>query len=167
MLKGTIEFITERLVLRKETLADAEDLYRYLGCEPEIIRYTDWNPYGSMDSTLEKIAEDIKNYSVPGHYAWIITKNGEPIGTIGAYDYKPGQSIIEVGYSIFKPYWGKGYATEALKAVVNYLLLEENIRKICAWSHKDNLASIKVLKKAGFIEKEMDGERITFITVDS
>ena len=159
-MNGTIELTTDRLVLRKESLSDAENIYKYLGCDPEITKYTGWNPYTTLESTIEKISSDIKQYDEQGHYSWVITLNGDFIGTIGAYDFDSIQSSIEIGYSIISKYWGNGYASEATQKVVDYLMNVEKIKKIIAWTHRNNIASLKVLKKAGFIETGTEEEHI-------
>ena len=43
-----------------ETLQDAADIYQYMGCDPEITKYTGWNPYQSLQNTTEKIEQDIE-----------------------------------------------------------------------------------------------------------
>ena len=69
------------------------------------------------------------------------------VGTIGAYDYKDGQ--IEVGYSVIPGWQGRGFATEALVKILNYLTENEGIPCVTAWCAAENAASIRVLEKAG------------------
>lgn len=151
---------TSGLVILPETLQDAEDIYTYMGCDPEITRYTGWNPYQTLEATIEKIKRDIS--ADDGTYSWVIKKEGVFVGTIGAYDYDADKASIEIGYSIAKPYWGKGYAGAAAKAVIEFLMGEGHIQAVCAWSRVDNIASRKVLISAGFKEVSIDGEQITF-----
>lgn len=143
-----------------ETLQDADEIYKYMGCDPEITRYTGWNPYQTLQATVDKIEQDIR--SDDGSYSWVIKKDGEFVGTIGAYDYQPNGASIEIGYSIARKFWGKGYAGAAVKAVVEYLLDKPQIQVIRAWSHIENLASIRILLSTGFEKKNKDGEQITF-----
>ena len=156
-----IEISDLDLYIVPETLEDAENIYRYMGCDPEITRYTGWNPYRTLQATVDKIEKDIN--SDDGSYSWVIKKDGDFVGTIGAYDYNAEDMSIEIGYSIARPFWGKGYAGAATKAVVAFLLDNERINTIRAWSHKDNLASRKVLMNAGFEESGMNAEEVTFI----
>ena len=78
-------------------------------------------------------------------------------GTIGAYDYENDR--IGVGFSIVRACWGKGYATEALKAVLSYLTENESISCVSAWCAAENIASRRVLEKAGMqlVRTEKDG----------
>lgn len=140
---------TERLILRREKLEDAEILYKFLGCDAEMSKYTGWNPYITLVSARKKIEEDIRNSENKDFYSWVIQFKDEIVGTIGAYDYEPQTNSIEIGYSIFRNAWGKGYATEALSEVIRYLFEEKSMNKVHAWSHRENIASQKVLEKVG------------------
>lgn len=157
----TIVIREPELCIVPETLADAESIYQYLGCDPEIAKYTGWNPYRTLQDTVEKIEKDI--YAEDGSYSWVIKKDDAFVGTIGAYDYNDEDSSVEIGYSIARHCWGNGYAGAAVKAVVSFLLDEVCVQSVRAWSHKDNVASIKVLLAAGFEETGREGEQITFV----
>jgi len=61
----------------------------------------------------------IENYTDPHFYGWAIEREGRMIGNIGAYDYDSKKNQIEVGFSIERASWGKGYAAEALEAKRN------------------------------------------------
>lgn len=143
------ELMTQRLILRKLRIEDAATLYQELGCNPDITRYTGWNPYVTLDTAREKVAGDISNYDKTGCYSWIIQWGHKVVGTVGAYNYEPDISAIEIGYTVFQSAWGNGIASEAVKEVVRYLIEDEKINRIHAWCHADNKASTKVLEKAG------------------
>ena len=155
MKLNTAVLQTAHLVLRPEADSDAEDMYRMLGCDAEISRYTGWNPYTSPEAALEKIQW---NRQAGNGCAWVLTRNGAFVGTIGAYDYNEQDHAIEIGYSVARPHWGNGYATEAVQAVVQYLQQELRIATIRAWSHCENTASIRVLEHAGFVCTGSDGD---------
>ena len=148
-MNGTVQISSKRLLLRRFTLKDVDILHHELGCNPEMIRYTCWNPYATLESTRIKVENDIQGYGKAGCYAWIIQCGENVIGTIGAYEYDPEMSSIELGYSIFQKYWGQGFATEAAGEVVRYLIMDERINRVHAWCHADNAGSAKVLAHAG------------------
>lgn len=152
-MNGTVQISTKRLILRRVTLEDVDTLHRELGCNPEMIRYTCWNPYTTSESTRIKIKNDINGYEKEGCYAWMIQYGENVIGTIGAYGYDPEMSSIELGYSIFQKYWGHRFASEAAYEVVRYLMLDEKINRVHAWCHAGNAASAKVLTHAGMKEE--------------
>ena len=100
---------TKRLVLRPPMMEDVELLHKELGCNPDMIRYTGWNPFDTVEHAKEKTEEDIRRFENGKFYSWIITFQGLPVGTIGAYGYDEKDESIEIGYSIFEGEWGKGY----------------------------------------------------------
>lgn len=152
------------MTLRRYTEGDIDLIYEQLGCKPEMIRYTGWNPYFSLESTRQMLKNFIAGYTNgSGDYSWVIEVDEKPVGTIGAYDYSIEENSIEIGYSIFVDCWGKGYASRALSMVCDYLLKEEGLDCIKAWSAKDNIGSIRVLEKVGFIKT---GEAADAIKVD-
>ena len=146
----------DKLQLRSYIMSDAAVIYEHLGCDPEMMRYTGWNPYFSLEATENFVADVIRKYeSGKKEYSWLITYKGEPVGTIGAYDYDAEQNCIEIGYSIFREYWGNGYASIALRMVKDYLMQEEGIYTLKAWSADANIASKRVLEKAGFVQTKV------------
>ena len=146
----------DKLQLRRYTMSDAVTIYENLGCDPEMMRYTGWNPYFSPEATRKFVADVIQKYEAgEKEYSWLITYKGQPVGTIGAYDYDAEQNCIEIGYSIFREYWGNGFASRALKLVKDYLMQEEGIHTLKAWRADANIASKRVLEKAGFVQTEV------------
>ena len=161
-MSGTIELRTERLLLRRYRPEDAAALYRKFGCDPEIARYTGWNPYETEEMTRKTVRDRIEKYTEEHAYGWAIEYEGELIGTAGAYDYDVRQDSIELGYSIERDSWGKGFASEAVQSVVTYLTEQEGISCILAWCASDNIGSQKVLGRAGLrlIRTEKDALQI-------
>lgn len=148
-MTGTSELKTKRLLLRRYRLDDASDLYEKFGRDPEMYRYSGWNPYASYDMAKETVRRFIESYNNADFYGWAIEFQGELTGTLGAYDYDAEKNQIEVGLSISKKSWGRGFAAEALAAVLVYLTEHEGIREVTAWCASDNKGSIKAMEKAG------------------
>ncbi len=144
---GTAELRTERFKLRRYCLEDAADLYRQFGTDPSTYEYTGWNPYATEEMALETVRRFIAGYEDEHFYGWVLDADDVLFGTIGAYDYSGDQ--IEVGYSIIRPVRGRGYATEALKAVLTYLTENEGIPCVIAWCASSNIGSVRTLEKAG------------------
>lgn len=122
---GTAELKTERMTLRRYCPEDAETLYRRLGTDPEMIRYTGWNPYATPEIAQETVNRFIAGYDDEHAYSWVMDVDDVLIGTIGAYDYE--DDYIEAGFSVVRDWQGRGYATEALKRVLGYLTENEEI----------------------------------------
>ena len=124
-------------------------LYQNFGTDAAMYRYSGWNPYTTPEQARETVQRFIDSYANPRFYGWAIEYEGRMIGTIGAYDYDPEKNQIEIGFSIERNSWGKGYATEALRAVLEYLTVQEGIACVTAWCASDNIASKRTLEKAG------------------
>lgn len=138
--------------LRKISLDDAELLHSELGCDPEMMKYTDWNPYSTVEAARGFLAG---NSEAGDAWSWIVEDDGLAVGTVGAYDYSEEERSIEIGYSIFRSHWGRGYASEAVSLACNVLAADGNIKRIKAWCAVENEASAKVLRKNGFVETEI------------
>jgi RimJ/RimL family protein N-acetyltransferase len=155
---GTAELRTENLVLRRYHPDDAEQLYKYFGSDPDMYKYSGWNPYATPEMALETVQHFISSYEDGHSYSWVMAVRGDTVaGTIGAYDYEDGQ--IEVGFSVAKEWQGRGLATEALMKVLEYLTQNEGISCVTAWCAAENTASKKVLEKSGMkiIQSEKGG----------
>lgn len=144
---GTAELWTERMVLRRFCPEDAEPLYRRLGADPQMVRYSGWNPYATLESARETVRRFIAGYDDEHSYSWVMDVDDVLIGTIGAYDYMDDR--IEVGFSVVQGWQGRGYATEALKKVLEYLTENEGISRVTAWCASENTGSRRALEKAG------------------
>ena len=144
---GTAELRTERLILRRYRMDDAEALHRFLGSDPAMARYSGWNPYATPEMARGTVRRFIDSYQDEHFYGWALDAEDVLVGTIGAYDYADDR--IEAGFSIARACWGRGYATEALKAVLRYLTANEGIGCVTAWCAAENTGSRRVLEKAG------------------
>ena len=144
---GTVELWTERLTLRRYRLEDVDDLYRYLGTDPEMYRYSGWNPYATLEMAGDTVRSFIDSYDNEHAYSWVMDIDDVIVGTIGAYDYQGNQ--IEVGFSVVPGWQGRGLATEALRKVLVYLTENEAIPCVSAWCASENFGSKRVLEKAG------------------
>lgn len=163
---GTVELRAESMILRRYCPEDAEPLYRRLGTDPEIARYSGWNPYATMEMAKETVQGYIDSYGDDHFYAWVMDIDDVLVGTIGAYDYQDDQ--IEVGFSVVQGWRGRGCATEALKKVLEYLTENEGISVVTAWCAPENIGSKRVLEKAGMklVRAEKDGLVIADRTCD-
>ena len=148
-MAGTISLQTPRLLLRRHMPEDVGVLYENFGTDAAMIRYSGWNPYATQEQARETVQRFIDSYVDPRFYGWAIECEGRMIGTIGAYDFDPEKNQIEVGFSIERVSWCKGYAAEALRAVLEYLTIQEGIAHVTAWCASDNVASSRTLEKAG------------------
>ena len=140
---------TQRLRLRKITFEDKDVMFR-LYSDPEILRYTGEPLTKSVEEMERAITARIKSYEDEGFGRWatILKENNQFIGWAGL-KYLPEFDEIDVGYRFFQEYWGKGIATEASRAVLDYGFNQLGIEKIIAIAMKENKASIRVMQKIG------------------
>jgi len=154
------ELETERLILRQITDTDLDDLYLLL-CDPEVAEYEYFRPVKSK----QEAATFIDRYKIElrdqEEITWgIITK--EPrrlIGTCCLGDFDDGARRAEIGYSITRDHWGRGYATEAVQAVISYGFDYMNLNRIEATITPGNDGSVKVLSKLSFKQEGIVRER--------
>ena len=145
--------VTERLLLRRWKLSDADALYKY-ACDPEVGPHAGWPPHKNVEESKMIIRELFTN-----DYTWavILKETNEPIGCMGYYPFgksniEIGENDAEVGYWIGKPHWNKGYCTEALQAMIHYCYEKKNFQTIWADFFIDNPASGRVMEKCGFTD---------------
>jgi len=152
---GTKELITERLVLRRFTIDDADAMYRNLCSDCKVNKYLTWELHGSVNDTIELMKSFVERYENPSRYCWAIVEksSGEVIGTIAAPIVKERTETVEVTYAIGCGWWGKGIAPEALKAVISFLFTEVGVNRIEAGHDTNNPNSGRVMEKAG-MQKE-------------
>ena len=144
---GTAELCVGRMTLRMYRLEDAEELHEKFGKDPDMYKFSGWNPYATPEMAQETVREFISSYDDEHFYSWAMDIDGVLVGTIGAYDYD-GETI-EVGMSVAKDWQGRGIATEALQKVLVYLTDNEQIPCVTAWCAAENLGSRRAMEKAG------------------
>ena len=139
---------TERLVLRKMQLED-ESFLLSMYQNPKV------NASYVCDSlkepeVLHKFVERMVSKEDDGkNYFWVVTCEGQPIGTFNTFISHDDTSTIEIGYAIDSQFWNHGYATEALKEVIQFLLKNTEFHKIQCAYFLYNGASKRVMEKAG------------------
>lgn len=148
---GTKDLETERLILRKISINDAEQMYKNWASNPNVAKYTTWKAHKNIDETKELLKIWEKQYENNTCYRWcIIVKNeNKPIGTIDICDSNENLEFAEIGYCIAQDYWKKGITTEAGKRVIEFLFNEIGYNRIQAKYMPQNIASGKVMQKLG------------------
>lgn len=140
---------TKRLILRKFTLDDTEEMFNGWCDDPEVTKYMTWNPHRNIEETKTILASWINAYNDPDtiRYGICLKNSGKLIGSIDVVDYVDGNP--EIGYCLSKRYWNNGYMTEALEALVKYLF-QSGFNKIIIEADIRNIGSNRVIEKCGF-----------------
>ncbi|MBA3972278.1 MAG: GNAT family N-acetyltransferase, partial [Bacteroidetes bacterium] len=139
------------LYLRELTADDAQLLID-LNADPEVIRYTGDGPVKDLQEG-QRIINDIilpQYKNKIGRWAVHLKANDEFIGWCGL-KFIAKEDHIDLGYRFFKKHWGKGYASESAKAVLDYGVNTLKLKNIIATAAKENIASINVIKKMGMV----------------
>lgn len=141
---------TERLILRKLTLDDLEDMYEY-GSDDRVSEYVSWNNHRSLSDTKSFLVHIIEQYENREFIFWGIElkENNKLIGTINFVSLNSKHKVGELGYILSRQYWGKGIMTEAVKEVIKFGFKEMGLARIQAKCFVENIGSEQVMKKVG------------------
>ena len=146
-------FETDRLLLREVLPSDDQKMFE-LDSNPEVHRFLGNKPVKSILESRDMIAKIHWQYQQNGIGRWavVLKETNEFIGWSGLkleQNVNGHKQFFDLGYRFIQQYWGKGYALEAALAFVEYGFNTLHIDTICAFTYAGNLASRKVLEKAG------------------
>ena len=141
---------TARLTLRKIDIRDLEDMYEY-SKDIEVTKYLLWDCHHSIRHTAAYIKLLNKYYAKGLFYDWAIVENesGKMIGTCGFARIDDNNRCAELGYVLNRDYWGRGYAAEAARAVMDIGFNVLDLKRIEARFMADNVHSARVMEKLG------------------
>ena len=148
---GTSALSTARLLLRRVQQTDAAYMYKNWTADPRVTRWLTWQAHGSIQVT-EKILQLWLSQADNGDcFRWVIVPRalGEPIGMIDVVQIRENCNAACVGYCMGEAWWGNGYMTEALDAVLCYLFEKADFARVEACHCVENPASGRVMKKCG------------------
>jgi RimJ/RimL family protein N-acetyltransferase/catechol 2,3-dioxygenase-like lactoylglutathione lyase family enzyme len=148
---------TPRLVLSAPADADAELIFRRYASDQDVTRYLGWPRHRTLADTQAFLAFSAVQWEREGAGPYLIwaRADGQLLGSTGL-DLEPGRSAT-TGYVLATTAWGKGYATEAVKAMVA-VAPDIGVSRLHAWCHPDHRASLRVLEKCGF-ERDKSWDR--------
>ena len=144
------EINTPRLRLRRLTMRDAMDIYRY-SRDVEVARHVLWEAHRSIGDSRSYLRYMLRRYRNHEPASWGIEwkDTGEIIGTIGFMWIQSDNASAEVGYSLSRSCWNRGIMTEALGAVIRHGFRSMNLNRIEAQHETTNPASGAVMRKCG------------------
>lgn len=146
-----MEITTDRLVLREFLPTDLDSVQEYAS-DPEVVKYMPFGPNTVEDSKnfiARAIGYQTQNPRKNFELAITLRTSGQLIGGCGIRNISDIEASM--GYIFNKNHWGKGYATEASKALVDFGFSEMNVHRIHATCDPENGASRRVLEKSGMI----------------
>jgi len=147
---------TPRLILRPFKLSDIDEAYSVLEGHPDVWKF---DP-GFCRTKLQR-ANLIKKYALSndengfGNLAAVLKSTRELIGYIGLQSYRLGNEPhdpleVELFYKLGRDFWGKGYAFEACRAVINFAFNRLHLPHLVTSTNSENTPSIRLLRRLGF-----------------
>lgn len=148
-LGDTRAIYSDRLMLRPVELSDVESTFAYAG-DAESVGLMMFLPYESMEETEQSIRDALEQWQSPQpeRREYAVIRGGEHIGGITLYHLDaPGEA--ELGWVLRRDKWGRGYATEAARALMAHAKREWGVRRVIACCDSENIASKRVMEKLG------------------
>ena len=147
--QGTKPLQTERLLLRRLTTADAEEMYETWAKDRRVTEFLTWPPHASPEATKKVLEAWEKEYEKDDYYQWGMVYEGRLIGSISVVRIQDQSEWAELGYCMGYDFWGKGLMTEGARAVIDFLFSEVGANRIAIAHAVRNPASGRVAEKCG------------------
>ncbi len=140
---------SQRLTIKPLTASDTTALFAYRS-DPEVARYQSFSPE-TVDEARRFIEDNTTCFNCEENWFQMgIYLQGELIGDMGIHFIGPENSQCEIGYTLCHSQQGKGYATEAVRAVLSFLFTQLGKHRVTAGLDPRNASSIKLLERIGF-----------------
>lgn len=138
---GTRPIRTQRLLLRVPCAEDAAPLVRIRSLAMPLAE--------AEKAVAAMVAESAK----PFCFHWVITADGQAVGRIKGWEVNPYNGYVQLGYDVGAKFRCRGYMTEAVQAVVRYLLTEADAHRVYCSVRESNMASRRVCEKCGMFHE--------------
>lgn len=113
-----------------------------------VTKYLIWRPHENLEVTKQFVDRCIAKWHNRSAFAWVVICKSD-MELIGMFELRIQSNQADFGYVLTREVWGNGYATEAAKAVVDWAKDQAEILRIWATCDVENMASARVLEKAG------------------
>ena len=164
-----MEIRTPRLTLRPITMDDLVTTHAYVS-DAENTRFMMFLPSESEAETAQGIAESVAEWQkdAPARLEFALVLNGAHIGGVTLF-FQENRTEAELGWVIHRDHWGRGYTTEAARAIAEYAVAKWGVKRIFACCDSENVASYRVMEKLGMRKisaipgrrnRGMEGERV-------
>ncbi len=154
MVRPPETFATARLFARPPRRDDAPAVFAAWAADPAVTRYLSWGAYTQVEALADFLGSGAEAWARgTGHLAWLLFPHGEetPVGSVGLTFEGAGR--VMAGYVIARPHWGRGFATEALRPLVDWTLAQPEYYRCWAYCDTENPASARVMEKAGMVRE--------------
>jgi len=151
-MKNSIEIKTNRLLLRPVSLENADAIFKYRS-DSITNKFQGWIPKTINDVyefIKHRVASEIDVVGTWFQFTINLLENNKLIGDVGIHFFDFDKQQVEIGFTLDKNQHGKGYATECVTAMINFLIEKLNKRRIIASIDPGNVNSIKLVERLGF-----------------
>jgi [ribosomal protein S5]-alanine N-acetyltransferase len=145
------ELETDRLLLRKMRLDDADDMFAYAS-DPEVTRYVLWDTHRSVEDSTNFLRFATEGYERGDFLGWglVLKASGAFVGTCGMeVPDAPEHARAELGYVLSREHWGRGLMPETVRRMIRFCFETMNLNRVEARCIAENTASARVMEKAG------------------
>ena len=143
---------TKCLTLQRLRYEDAEEIFYTYASKEEATQFVSWPTHKSIRDTRAYVQYSVNAWKNDVDFTYTIRLN-DSLRLIGSLGLVNEQGKIQLGYIISPTQWGKGYATESVCEVMRVINTIPGIHRIGSFVDSQNMASIRVLQKSGFIEE--------------
>lgn len=145
------ELLTPRLLLRRLRLTDAPDFFHRLGGSETVTEHMLWVPHRDLSESVASVQKTLAHYEAGSCYRWAIALRDTDtlIGIIDLLALDPEADSCSFAYMLGQEFWGRGYGTEALTAVLRFAFSQLTVQAVIADHFAENPTSGAVMRKAG------------------
>ncbi|MDP3916101.1 MAG: GNAT family N-acetyltransferase [Bacteroidota bacterium] len=142
---------TKRLIIRPIALDDKDEIFEYRS-DRETNKYQGWIPttVADVEIFIGKISKQINEPGTWFQFAIVEKETKKVVGDLGVHFFDSENKQVEIGCTLNKYFQHQGYATEAVKSVIDYLFKELNKHRIITSIDPDNKNSIRLVERIGF-----------------
>lgn len=150
---------TPRLILRDYTPSDEEDYYRLKTDEKTMGRYMRDIMLHSRAEASEEFSRVLADAASPSREFYFLRAelrgNRQQVGSVGytVTERTPVGKLVHAGYFYLSSFWGQGYGTEAMKALIRFAFLEDGVYRITTGCLQENRGSERIMQKCGLIKE--------------
>ena len=155
-----LELTTRRLLLRPLRADDAPGMYAIYS-DPQTMRFWSAQVIGDLEAAASMVGDDLRLQldGSAAFWAVVLPQTGRVIGKFSLFYINPENRRAEIGYVLNRQFWGKGYGTELLGAMIETAFDTYQLHRLEADIDPDNAASLALLRKFGFREEGRFRER--------
>jgi len=149
-----------RVRLRPLCADDADDLFA-LQSNASVMRYWSHPPWTEREQAVKRLEQLARDRETIEFYPWAVTKTGHDmlIGTMSLFALNREQRRAEIGYALGANWWGYGYATEMLRAAVEFAFGPLDLERLEADIDPRNAASCRLVERVGFLREGLLRQR--------